>query len=142
MFIKRWRSKHKYNEYLFSCSFEISFFSQSWRVRCWPLFDWSPKIQHVVDLLVLKSENTLAGNHFLLGMMSNSRWCSQGRIQDFKLGVAHLKKLPRAEGDAKIYVVFRVKNHDFTQKNLIFPNFREEGGAHPWFKIDTPIPNC
>ena len=47
---------------------------------------------------------------------------SQGRIQDFKLGGAHLKKLRRAEGGAKIVGVFRVKNHDFTPKNLIFSN--------------------
>ena len=54
--------------------------------------------------------------------------CSfQGRIQDFKLGGAHLKKLRRAEGGAKICWVFRVKNHDFTPKNHIFSNFR--GGA-------------
>ena len=45
----------------------------------------------------------------------------QGRIQDFKLGGTHLKKLRRAEGGAKIFGVFRVKNHDFTPKNLIFP---------------------
>ena len=51
----------------------------------------------------------------------------QGRIQDFKLGGAHLKKLRRAEGGAKNFEVFRVKNHDFTPKNLIFSNFR--GGA-------------
>ena len=44
----------------------------------------------------------------------------QGRIQDFKLGETHLKKLRRAEGGAKIFGVFRVKNHDFTLKNLIF----------------------
>ena len=44
----------------------------------------------------------------------------QGRIQDFKLGGAHLKKLGRAEGGAKMFGVFRVKNHDFTQKNIIF----------------------
>ena len=48
----------------------------------------------------------------------------QGRIQDFKLGGAHLKKLRRAEGGAKMFGVFRVKNHDFTPKNLIFSNFR------------------
>ena len=30
----------------------------------------------------------------------------------------------RAEGGAKIFGVFRVKNHDFTPKNLIFSNFR------------------
>ena len=48
----------------------------------------------------------------------------QGRIQNFKLGGAHLKKLRRAEGGPKILGVFRVKNHDFTPKNLIFSNFR------------------
>ena len=82
----------------------------------------------------------------------------QGRIQDFKLGGAHLKKLRRAEGGAKNFGVFRVKkhdftpknhilsncggrrekfwgisceNHDFTPKNLIFSNFREGGGGAP-----------
>ena len=45
---------------------------------------------------------------------------TQGRIQVFKLGEAHLKKLRRVEGGAKIFGVFRVKNHDFTPKNLIF----------------------
>jgi hypothetical protein len=44
----------------------------------------------------------------------------QGRIQDFKLGEAHLKKLCRAEGGAKIVGVFRVKNHNFSTKNHIF----------------------
>jgi hypothetical protein len=43
----------------------------------------------------------------------------QGRFQDFKLGGAHLSKLRRAEGGAKIVGVFRVKNHDFTPRNLI-----------------------
>ena len=51
----------------------------------------------------------------------------QGWIQDFKLGGAHLKKLCRAEGGAKIFGVFRVKNHDFTPKNHIFSI--AEGGA-------------
>jgi len=41
----------------------------------------------------------------------------QGRIQDFKLGGgAYLEKLRRAEGGAKIFGVFRVKNHNFTPK--------------------------
>ena len=50
----------------------------------------------------------------------------QGRIQDFKLGGggATLKKLRRAEGGAKIFGLFRVKNHDFTPKNHIFFNCR------------------
>jgi hypothetical protein len=83
----------------------------------------------------------------------------QGRIQDFKLGGAHLKKLRRAEEGANIFGVFRVKyhyftpkkhifsncggkrenfwvfrvkNHDFTPKNHIFSNFRE--GAPRWIR--------
>ena len=52
----------------------------------------------------------------------------QGRIQDFKLGGAHLKKLRGAEGGAKNFGVFRVKNHDFTQKKIIY--FPILGGAH------------
>ena len=42
-------------------------------------------------------------------------------------GGAHLKNLRRAEGGSKIFGVFRVKNHDFTPKNLIFSI--AEGGA-------------
>jgi hypothetical protein len=56
----------------------------------------------------------------------------QGRIQDFKLGGAHLKILRRAEGGAKIFGVFRVKNHDFTPKNHIFPIL---GGAREIFGV-------
>jgi hypothetical protein len=36
----------------------------------------------------------------------------------------HLKKLRRAEVGAKFFGIFRVKNHDFTQKNHIFSNCR------------------
>ena len=57
----------------------------------------------------------------------------QGRIQDFKLGGGvHLKKLHRAEGGANIFGVFRVKNHDFTPKNHIFPIL---GGACKIFGV-------
>ena len=38
-------------------------------------------------------------------------------------GGAHLKKLRRAEGGAKIFGVFRVKNHDFTPKKSYFYQF-------------------
>ena len=44
-------------------------------------------------------------------------------------GGARLKKSRRAEGGAKIFGVFRVKNDDFTPKNHIFSNFR--GGGAP-----------
>ena len=58
-------------------------------------------------------------------------YINQGRIQDLKLEGAHLKKLRRAEGGAKIVGVFRVKNHDFTPKNHIFSDFRGGGRAPP-----------
>ena len=47
----------------------------------------------------------------------------------FQVRGGALKKLRRAEGGAKFFGVFRVKNHDFTPKNLIFSNFR--GGRAP-----------
>ena len=53
----------------------------------------------------------------------------QGRIQDFKLRGAHLKKVRRAEGSANIFRVFRVKNHDFTPINLNYFQFQGGGGA-------------
>ena len=57
----------------------------------------------------------------------------QGRFQDFKLGGvgrwAHIKKLRRAEGGAKMFGVFRVKNHDFMPKNHIFFQFFLGGGG-------------
>jgi hypothetical protein len=41
----------------------------------------------------------------------------------FQVRGAHLKKLRRAEGGAKIVGVFRLKNHNFPPKNLIFFQF-------------------
>jgi hypothetical protein len=45
-----------------------------------------------------------------------------GADPGFQVRGAHLKKLHRAEGGAKFFLVFRVKNHDFTPKNHIFSN--------------------
>jgi hypothetical protein len=56
-----------------------------------------------------------------------------GADPGFKVRGAHLKKLRRAEGDANIFGVFRVKNHDFTPKNLIFSNFRGQD-TNQWSK--------
>jgi hypothetical protein len=53
-------------------------------------------------------------------------------------GGAHLKKLRRVEGGANIFGVFRVKNHDFTQKNHIFSIF--SGGARRvCLPLDPPL---
>jgi len=59
-----------------------------------------------------------------------------GADPGFQVRGAHFKKSRRAEGGAKIFWVFRVKNHDFTQKNHIFSNFRGGGGAAraPWIR--------
>ena len=46
----------------------------------------------------------------------------QGRIQDFKLGGGALKKFAPSRGRWENFWGFRVKNHDFTQKNHIFSN--------------------
>jgi hypothetical protein len=93
-----------------------------------------------------------------------TRCIYQGRIQDFKLGGAHLKKserrearkfwgyfvwkitilrqkiifFPIAEGGAKNVGVFRVKNHDYTPKNHIFSNFRGGGARRVRPPLDPP----
>ena len=53
-------------------------------------------------------------------------------------GGAHLKQMRRAEGGAKLFGVFRVKNHDFTPKNHIFSNFR--GARAPGARPPPPPP--
>jgi hypothetical protein len=48
---------------------------------------------------------------------------STGADPGFQVRGEHLKKLRRAEGGAKIFGIFRVKNHDLTPKNHIFFQF-------------------
>ena len=61
---------------------------------------------------------------------------TQGRIQDFKLGGAHIKNLRRAEGGAKNFGVYRVKKITIlSQKIIFFSNFK--GCARPEFAPDT-----
>ena len=55
---------------------------------------------------------------------TNKLLSTSGTDPGFQVRGAHLKKLRRAEGGAKLFWVFRVKNHDFTPKNHIFSNFR------------------
>ena len=45
-----------------------------------------------------------------------------GADPGFQVRGAHLEKLGRAEEGAKIFGLFRVKNHYFTPKNHIFSN--------------------
>ena len=52
---------------------------------------------------------------------------SPGADPGFQVRGAHLKKLRRAEGRAKIFGVFRVKKHDLRQRIIFFPI--AEGGA-------------
>ena len=60
-----------------------------------------------------------------------------GADPGFQVRGAHLKKLRRAEGGAKFFGVFRVKNHDFTPKSHIFSNFRGDGGGGA--PLDPPL---
>ena len=54
-----------------------------------------------------------------------------GADPEFQVRGAHLQKSRRAEGGAKMLGIFRVKNHDFTQKNHIFSNFRGRAPGAP-----------
>ena len=77
-------------------------------------------------LVEFRTHNTSGDSHWL-----------QGRIQDFKLGGADLKKIAPSGGRRENFGVFRVKNHDFTPKNHIFSNFR--GGAPRVRPLDPPL---
>ena len=59
---------------------------------------------------------------FLFTFVCIRNTCTSEADPGFQISGGALTKLRRAEGDAKIVWVFRVKNHDFTQKNLIFSN--------------------
>jgi hypothetical protein len=67
----------------------------------------------------------------------------QGRIQDFKSGGTHLKKLRRTEGGAKMFGVFRVKKSRFYAKKIIFFQILGGGGTrrvrHPHPPVDPPL---
>jgi hypothetical protein len=54
-------------------------------------------------------------------------WLISGADPGFQVRGAYLEKLRRAEGGAKNFGVFRVKNHDFMQKKILF--FPILGGA-------------
>ena len=51
------------------------------------------------------------------------RVLSAGADPGFQARGAHLKRLRLAEGGAKMFGVFRVKNHNFTPKKHIFFQF-------------------
>ena len=67
-------------------------------------------------------------------------WCNvcfslvtyAGADPGFQVRGEHLKKLRRAEGGAQFFWVFRVKNHDFTPNNHIFPILG--GTRSPWIR--------
>ena len=75
---------------------------------------------------------------YLLSLKANNSGADPGF--QVRGGGAHIKNLRRAEGDAKNVGVFRVKNHDFTPKNLIFSNFRGRGGGGPGGSAPVTLP--
>jgi hypothetical protein len=65
---------------------------------------------------------------------------STGADPGFQARGGALKEIAPSGGRREIFWVFRVKNHDFTQKNHIFSNFRGGGrapGAPP--PLDPPL---
>ena len=66
--------------------------------------------------------------------IDKSNYRGAGADQGFEVRGGALKKMRRAEGGAKSFGVFRVKNHDLTQKIIFFPIL---GGRVP----DAPPPH-
>jgi len=90
-------------------------------------------IQSVVKTKKQLSTYTSITHRQLLFPFPLCVWLRAGADPGFQVrgGEAHLKKLRRAEGSAKIFGVSSVKNHDFTPKNHIFSNFRGDGPGAP-----------
>jgi hypothetical protein len=84
-----------------------------------------------IDLYLIEETAALNASTEPVKTMGCDSWFHSGADTGFQVRGAHLKKLRRAEGSAKIVGVFRVKNHDFTPKNHIFSNFRGGGGHAP-----------
>ena len=66
--------------------------------------------------------------------------CSTGGDPGFQARGGALKKIAPSEGGAKIFGVFRVKNHDYMPKNHIFSNFR--GGAPALYMYIDCVYGC
>jgi hypothetical protein len=73
-----------------------------------------------------------------LAVFPEIHFCNQGRIQDFKLGEAHLKKLRRAEGGAKIFGgISCEKSRFYAILIMFFPILGGRAGCpHP---LDPPL---
>ena len=82
----------------------------------------------IKDILINTKQNTNTKCFILSRAYINKTGADPG----FQVRGAHLKKLRRAEGGTKNFGVFRVKNHDFTPKNHIFPIL---GGAREIFGV-------
>ena len=69
---------------------------------------------------------------FFFAMLVQKRH-TPGVDPGFQVRGGALKHIAPNGGRRKMFGVIRVKNHDFTQKNHIFSNFRRErpGCAHP-----------
>jgi hypothetical protein len=65
----------------------------------------------------------ISSNAKLNEKLKNIPGADPGADPGFQVRGAHLKKLRSAEGGANIFGVFRVKNHDFTQKKSYFFQF-------------------
>ena len=66
--------------------------------------------------------------------------CWSGADPGFQVTGAHLKKLRWVEGGAKMFGVFRVKNHDYTQKKSYF--FQFYGGGERRMRLPPWIHPC
>ena len=75
-----------------------------------------PGVQKTLLICLINIHNFRNSDCFLVDRTT-------GADPGFQVRGAHLKKLRRAEGCAKILGVFRVINHDFTPKNHIFFQF-------------------
>jgi hypothetical protein len=85
-----------------------------WRMRD---YENASKLFSLLRAIQLAKEGHSRIYHIIIYL-----WHKSGADPGYQVrGGVHLKKLRREEAGAKMFGVFRVKNHEFTPKNHIFP---------------------
>jgi hypothetical protein len=81
-----------------------------------------PPLGHLNLTLFMVGQRIVFSVRYPMSVTRYHSFCRivSGADPGFQVRGGALKNLRRAEGGANIFWVFRVKNHDFTQKNHIF----------------------
>ena len=84
--------------------------------------------------IVYRSQMSVLWVNLILTFQHEHLICNQERIQDFKLGVVHLKKIaPNGGRREKFWGISCEKSQFYAKKSYLFSNFRGDAGSATGF---------